>query len=336
MTTKARFYESLPGEKVLCRLCAHQCLLAAGKRGQCGVRENQAGVLESLVWGKVVAENLDPIEKKPLFHVLPGSLSYSLATVGCNFHCRFCQNHEISQASPLSLPTKSRLILPEEIVRRAHAKKARSISYTYTEPTVFFEYARDIGIMARERGLLNIFVTNGYLGKEAIREASLFLDAANVDLKSFRDQFYREQCQARLAPVLDCLVKMKEQGIWVEVTTLIIPGLNDSTEELRDLARFLHSLGSQTPWHISRFYPRYRLGDFPPTSADIIHRAWDIGREAGLEFVYAGNLPGDPRENTLCPQCHLPVIERRGYQVCRVSLSGGSCMTCGKILPGIF
>lgn len=336
MMSRARFWEKLTDGRVRCSLCAHRCLIPAGGRGTCAVRENRQGSLESLVYGRIIAENIDSIEKKPLFHVLPGSLSYSIATAGCNFRCDFCQNHEISQLPVLTGEVGGREKSPEEIVAQAQQSGAASISYTYTEPTVFFEYARDIALLARRAGLLNVFVTNGYMTTEALADMGDLLDAANVDLKSFRDDFYRKRCGARLEPVLESLRKMKEMGVWVEVTTLLIPGYNDDREELRDMAAFIHSLGPETPWHISRFHPRFKLLGIPATPAMSIYQAWEIGRAAGLKYVYAGNLPGDPKENTCCSGCGFTLIERYGFSIRSINLHGSNCPRCSNPLEGIF
>lgn len=336
MVHEALLYKKETEGQIKCGLCAHHCLIATGRRGFCGVRENRDGVLYSLVYGTVLAENVDPIEKKPFFHLLPGSRSFSIATAGCNFRCSFCQNHEISQ-----MPRERGRIVghertPTQIVDLALRTGSKSISYTYTEPTIYFEFAFDTAGLAREKGLKNIFVTNGYMTPETLGMIAPRLDAANVDLKSFRDDFYRKQCGAHLQPVLDSLMRMKALGIWVEVTTLLIPGLNDSEEELRDLAAFIVSLGAETPWHISRFHPQYQMTRTPPTSASSIHQAEEIGRTAGLKYVYCGNIPGDPGENTHCADCGRLLIGRRGFLIERLDLKGSACPDCGAILDGIF
>jgi pyruvate formate lyase activating enzyme len=336
MAHEALLYHPEEKHAVSCGLCAHHCRIASGARGICGVRENRGGVLTSLVYGMVVAENPDPIEKKPLFHCLPGSRSFSIATVGCNFRCTFCQNHEISQIPREEGRINGRERTPAQIVENALRSGSQSISYTYTEPTISFEFAYDTAGIAREKGLKNIFVTNGYMTGEMLELLAPRLDAANVDLKAFRDDFYRTQCGARLQPVLDNIRKMKELGIWVEITTLLIPGLNDGEEELRDLAGFILSHGAETPWHISRFHPRYRMRGMPPTPAASIHRAAEIGKSAGLKYVYCGNLPGDPGENTACARCGHLLIERTGFVIGRMDLKGSSCPRCGTPLDGIF
>ncbi|MDI9569470.1 MAG: AmmeMemoRadiSam system radical SAM enzyme [Pseudomonadota bacterium] len=336
MTREAMLYESLPDGQARCLLCAHRCLIKEGRRGVCGVREMSEGTLYSLVYGAVIAENVDPIEKKPFFHLFPGSLSYSLATVGCNFRCRFCQNHEISQLPREGGGIPGRDVSPAEIVARADALGARTIAYTYTEPTVFFEYAYDIARLARKRGIGNVFVTNGYMSEEALTTISPYLTGANVDLKSFRDEFYRQQCGARLQPVLDTLGRMKAAGIWLEVTTLLIPGLNDSEEEIDQIAAFLAGLGKETPWHVSRFHPCYQTMGLPATSRERLRLAREIGRARGLKYVYIGNIPGDEGENTFCSGCGRLLVGRRGFFVQESMPRDGVCMHCGTPLDGIF
>ncbi len=336
MVHEALLYHPEEEQAVTCALCAHRCRIAAGARGICGVRENRGGVLISLVYGMVVAENPDPVEKKPLFHFLPGSRSFSIATAGCNFRCTFCQNHEISQLPREEGRIAGRERTPAQIVENALRSGSRSISYTYTEPTIAFEFAFDISGIARERGLKNIFVTNGYMTGEMLELLAPRLDAANVDLKAYRDDFYRTQCGAHLQPVLDSISKMKELGIWVEVTTLLIPGLNDGDQELRDIAGFILSLGAETPWHISRFHPRYRMRSTPTTTAATLHRAAEIGKSAGLRYVYVGNIPGDPGENTVCDRCGHILIARTGFAIEGMDLKDSGCPRCGSPLAGIF
>lgn len=336
MVHEALLYEKEAENRARCGLCAHRCRIDPGARGICGVRENREGTLLSLVYGAIVAENVDPIEKKPLFHLLPGSRSFSIAAAGCNFRCAFCQNHDISQMPRERGQIVGRERTPAEVVERALQSGSRSIAYTYTEPTVYFEFAYATAGIARERGLKNVFVTNGYMTPGMLELIAPRLDAANVDLKAFRDDFYKKQCGARLQPVLDSLRKMKELGIWVEVTTLLIPGLNDGEEELGELAAFIVSLGAETPWHISRFHPQYRMTETPPTPASSIHRAAEIGRSAGLKYVYSGNIPGDPGENTLCAGCGRLLIGRCGFSIERLDLKGSACPHCGTPLDGIF
>jgi pyruvate formate lyase activating enzyme len=333
---EASLYEKLEDEKVRCFLCNHRCLIKSGARGICGVRENRAGTLMSLVYGKIIARHCDPIEKKPLFHFLPGSSSYSIATVGCNFRCTFCQNADISQ-----MPSDQNRILgeemaPEEIIQLALNCSAASISYTYTEPTVFIETVLETARAAVAKGLKNVFVSNGYMTRECLEAIHPNLHAANVDLKAFNDRFYKEQCGARLKPVLNTIVAMREMGIWLEVTTLLIPGLNDSHQELRDLARFLAGIDPGIPWHISRFHPTYRLMDRPVTPVETLRRARNLGYEAGLQYVYTGNIPGDAGENTFCHRCRTTLIDRMGFQVNQNRIPEGRCPECGTWIPGIW
>lgn len=325
---EAMLYEVTSDGRVRCLLCSHYCTLSDGMRGRCGVRECRDGKLFSLVNDRVVALHVDPIEKKPLFHFLPGSNSLSLATMGCNFRCQFCQNHSISQLPPDLNSIPGEEVSPEELAQMAEDRDCRSISYTYTEPTVFYELARATGILARRRGVKNVFVSNGYMSRETLASSQEFLDAANVDLKSYSDEFYRRYCGARLQPVLDSIRTLAAAGIWVEVTTLVIPGLNDSETELRQIAEFLVSVTPSLPWHVSAFHPDYKLLDRPPTSAAILEKAWELGRRAGLKYIYCGNVPGHPAENTYCPGCGQLLIERRGFAVRRNLLQTSRCPSC--------
>ncbi len=331
---EAGFYRPLKDKVVECYLCAHHCRIGPGKRGICGVRENRDGVLCTLVYGKAVSRNLDPIEKKPLFHFLPGTLSYSLATVGCNFRCDFCQNWEISQAGGVTEDTlPGRTLAPETIVREAISYKCQSISYTYTEPTIFFEYAYDTAKIAQAEGLKNVFVTNGYQTPETVDKMKEVIDAANVDLKSFSEEFYSKLCKAHLKPVLETIKNMYEAGIKLEVTTLVVPGENDSREELKKIADFLAGISRDIPWHLSRFYPQYRMGALGATPPETIYKAIEIGKAAGLRYLYAGNLPGSNYEDSFCPYCKKVVVARVGYRVGEVNLEGRNCAHCGRELP---
>jgi len=334
---EAYLYELLKDKKVKCNLCSHRCIIKDGKRGICGVRENRSGILESLVYGRLIARHIDPIEKKPLFHFMPGSISYSIATVGCNFKCRFCQNADIAQMpSDHNGKIIGDLCSPEDVVDAAEKGKCKSIAYTYTEPTVFFEFAFDTAKLAHERGIRNVFITNGYMSSEALNMINPYLDAANVDLKAFTKSFYKEICGSRLEPVKETLKLMKKLGIFVEVTTLLIPGLNDGTEELKELALFIaDSLGTETPWHISRFYPTYKLTDRPATPVESIANAREIGIKSGLRYVYTGNLPGDKGENTFCYSCGKILIDRLGFSIIKNVLEKGCCPYCGTQIDGI-
>jgi pyruvate formate lyase activating enzyme len=336
MIKEAMLAEAREGGKTACRLCAHRCLIAPGKFGVCGVRENRGGTLLTHVYGEVIAAHVDPIEKKPFYHFLPGTTSFSIATIGCNFKCGFCQNWEISQASLAEgAAAGPRRLPPEDAVRIALEAGCRSLSYTYTEPTIFFEYALDTARLAKKAGLANTFVTNGYMTAEALNILAPSLDAANVDLKAFRDETYKKICQARLAPVLESIRLMRTLGIWVEVTTLVVPGLNDGDEELRNIARFLAEVDPDIPWHLSRFHPDFQYTDARPTPVATLRRAADIGRREGLRFVYIGNVYGES-ETTFCPACGKTVISRSGFRVERDETRNGLCAFCGASIPGRF
>jgi pyruvate formate lyase activating enzyme len=334
---EAMFYENAGGNKVRCMLCRFRCLIDEGRRGICAVRENRGGTLYTLVYGKAIAEHVDPIEKKPLFHVIPGSKTYSVATVGCNFRCLHCQNYSISQSPNNNLEITGVNLPPEKIVAKAIAYGCRSISYTYTEPTIFFEYAYNTAVLAKEAGLMNIFVTNGYITPEALSFIRPFLDAANIDLKGFSKRFYREVVHAMLKEVLDSIVEYRRLGIWIELTTLIIPGWNDSDEELREVAQFISDkVGTETPWHVSRFHPTYEMIDRPATPAASLSRARQIGLDAGLRYVYEGNVPEQGGENTCCPVCGKLLIRRNGFKLDEYRIEKGKCPDCETAIDGIY
>ncbi|MBW1992777.1 MAG: AmmeMemoRadiSam system radical SAM enzyme, partial [Deltaproteobacteria bacterium] len=313
-----------------------ECKIDPGKWGICHVRHNREGTLYSMVYGRLIAENVDPIEKKPLFHFLPGSRSYSIATIGCNFMCMHCQNYDISQFPR----QKGRIIgearTPEQIVDRALATRSSSISYTYTEPTIFMEFAQDVGKLAQEKGLRNVFVSNGFMTEVSARALAEFVAADNIDLKSFRDDFYRKICKARLQPVLDTIERLKRAGVWLEVTTLVIPGLNDSDEELTQIAHFIKEVGVDIPWHVSAFYPTHQMLDRPRTPASTLLRARDIGLKAGLRYVYTGNIPGQGGESTFCYQCGELLIDRLGYTIRGFILEDGKCPKCQAEIDGVW
>lgn len=333
---EAMFYENAGGKKVRCGLCRFRCLINEGRRGICAVRENRGGTLYSLVYGKAIAEHVDPIEKKPLFHVMPGSRTFSVATVGCNFRCLHCQNYSISQPIQDTLQITGIDLPPEEIVAKALVSGCRSIAYTYTEPTIFFEYAYDTAVLARKAGLKNIFVTNGYITPEALACISPFLDAANIDLKGFSERFYREVVHAMLKEVLDSIIEYKRQGIWIELTTLIIPGWNDSDDELRGIARFIaDKVGKETPWHVSRFHPTFKMTDRPPTPVTTLARARQIGLDEGLSYVYEGNVPEAGGEDTGCPACGEILIRRSGFYLAENRITEGKCPDCAALIDGI-
>ncbi len=333
---EALLYEKKDNNDIECHLCNHRCKIKNKEKGVCRVRENRNGTLGSLVYNLACSTNVDPIEKKPLFHFLPGSKSFSIATVGCNFSCKFCQNWEISQCVRNENRIFGSELSPEEIVRLAKAYNAKSISYTYTEPTVSFEYAYDTARLAKKEGILNTFVTNGYMTKEAIDMISPYLDGANVDLKSFSDDFYKRLCGARLEGVLSSIRYMKEKDIWVEVTTLLIPGENSSKDELSSIASFIKEIGIETPWHISRFYPNYKFLNTPPTPISLIQKAVEIGEKTGLRYVYGGNIPGDSSESTYCYSCRKMLIKRFGFSIIENNIKKDECPNCGAKIDGIF
>lgn len=334
---EALFYQRTSDNKVVCGLCHHRCRIASGKRGICGVRENQDGRLVSLVYGRLVSENIDPIEKKPMFHFLPGSRSLSIATVGCNFQCRHCQNYQISQYPHLHQGRITGVTrTPASVVEEAVRSGCASISYTYVEPTIFYEFAYDCARLARQRAIRNVFVSNGYMTAEVIRHLAPVLDGINIDLKSFAGSFYQTVCKARLEPVLDSIRLFHELGVLVEVTTLVIPGLNDSEEELRAIARFLRGVSVFIPWHVSGFFPTYKMLDRPSTPPSTLRKAREIGLAEGLRFVYEGNVHGSGGEDTFCPGCATLLIRRSGFDSEMVALEKGRCQKCGISIAGVW
>ncbi|MDD5455071.1 MAG: AmmeMemoRadiSam system radical SAM enzyme [Candidatus Ratteibacteria bacterium] len=332
---EAWFYNQITNNNVECFLCPHNCKIKPGKRGLCGVRENIEGKLYSLVYGKVIAEHIDPVEKKPIYHILPGSLSYSIGTAGCNLSCRNCQNWQISQSGK-KFPIQGNDTTPEEIVKNAIESGCKSIAYTYTEPTIFYEFAYDCAALAKSKGLKNIFVTNGYINSEPLQKIAHLLDACNVDLKSFREETYRKICGGKLEPVKNSIKLMKKLGIWVEITTLLIPKANDSFEEIADIAGFIKGLGEETPWHISAFWPNYLMTEIPPTPVSLLNKARNIGIDKGLKYVYTGNLPTDEGENTYCYNCKNLLIERQGFSIIKNTVKNNKCPHCNVKIDGIF
>jgi len=340
---EALLYEKLDNGLVHCYLCSHHCRIIDKELGFCGVRQNIGGQLYTRAYGRVIAAHVDPIEKKPLYHFLPGSFSFSIATIGCNFRCGFCQNWEISQAafggqkqvlSPEEA-TPGEELSPEDIVSAALRNKCKSVSYTYTEPTIFFEYAYETAKLAREKGLYNNFVTNGFMTKDCLKLIRPYLDAANVDLKFFKDSSYKKICAGSLEPVLDSIKAMKEYGIWVEITTLIVPGENDSEEELSGIARFIAGVDKNMPWHVSRFHPDYKFTGYEPTPESSLKRAQDIGKKYGLAYIYAGNVYG-LGDDTFCPSCRKLLIKREIFSILEYNIKQGRCSFCNVPLPGVY
>lgn len=327
-------YKKLSEKRAQCQNCAHYCVIENGQRGTCGVRENQDGRLFALNYGKAVACNIDPIEKKPFFHFLPGSRSLSIATVGCNFKCKNCQNWHISQMPQLTGSVAGEDLSPQDLVKLTKKQKLPSISYTYTEPAIFSEYALDTMRLAKKEGIKNTWVTNGFWSKELFSLVSPYLDSANVDLKSFSGEFYVKYCAGRLPPVLDTLKRLKVKKIWVEITTLIIPTLNDQEETLKNIAQFIKKeLGPTTPWHVSQFSGAisWQLKDLPDTPVETLEKARQIGLKTGLKYVYTGNIPGIAGEDTYCPKCRAQMIDRTGYAISRHD-KNGQCSKCGENL----
>ena len=334
---EAMLYEKLDGQSVRCNLCGHRCVLAAGKYGLCRVRANVEGLLRTYSYGALVAMNVDPIEKKPLFHFLPGSRSLSVAAAGCNFQCEFCQNWQISQAPREGGRTGGQAVSPAQIVTAARTYDCRSISYTYTEPTIFFEMAYETARLAREQGVRNCFVSNGFMTELAVETIAPYLDAINVDLKAFRDETYRRIMKARLQPVLDAMKALVKAGIWLEVTTLVVPGMNDSEQELREMARWIAAeLGPHVPWHVSRFHGDYKMAHVPATPMKTLELAARLGKEAGLKYVYCGNVMGRADESTRCPACGTMVVDRIGFSVRGMNLRDGKCGQCGQAIEGVW
>jgi len=332
---EAYLYKKITDKKVRCDLCNHRCVINNLEKGKCCVRQNIDGTLYSLVYRKLIAGNSDPIEKKPLFHFLPGTYSLSVATMGCNFSCFFCQNFNISQLPHDLNVIEGTDVSPEMLVSHALDRGDKSISYTYTEPTVFFEYAYDTAKIASQKGLKNVFVTNGFMTRECLVMIEPYLDAANIDLKSFSEDTYKEKIGGRLKPILNNIILMKKLGIWVEVTTLIIPGMNDSEDELKKIAEFLAGVDKGIPWHISAYYPQYK-SKIPPTGIEKIEVAIDIGKKAGLKYVYGGNTPGSFYENTLCPVCNTVLIRRTGFLITENKIKNGHCPQCNEKIDGVF
>jgi len=332
---EASWYKKLEEGRVECQLCPQACTVADMERGMCGVRENRSGVYHTLVYGRACAVHIDPIEKKPFFHVMPGEKAFSFSTAGCNVECKFCQNWELSQFRPEQV--EARDLPPSLLVQAAKRSGARLTAATYGEPVVFWEYVRDAATAANAAGLKPTVVSNGFIQEQPLRDVLPLLSAVKVDLKSFRDQFYREQVRGKLEPVLKSLQIIHDSGVWLEIVVLLVPTLNDSAAEIRDMTKWVAAnLGPDVPVHFTRFHPTYRLTDLPPTPVPTLERAWTIGRDAGLHYVYLGNVPGHPGENTVCPGCGEIVIRRMGFQVLQNNLEDGTCPGCHLEIPGVW
>ena len=331
------FWEPRANGAAVCTLCPHLCHIGEGLYGVCGVRRNTGGKIETLIYGLSAAMNVDPIEKKPLFHFLPASKSLSIATVGCNFKCAFCQNYDISQVSKgKNREIFGRAVSPGEIVALAKTSGSATIAFTYSEPTIFYEYAHDCAKLASEEGIRGVFVSNGFICEEPLRAIRPYVHAYNVDLKSFNPTYYKKVVGARLEPVLEAIKLIKKLGFWLEITTLVVPTQNDSDEELTQIAEFVADVGTDIPWHVSAFHPDYKMTDLPRTSVGSLRRARQIGFKAGLQYVYSGNVPGDDGESTYCPQCKTKLIHRIGFRVLANRLRDGHCPDCGKAIAGVW
>lgn len=329
------WYTELDRKEIQCELCPRHCRVPKGARGFCGVRENRNGKYYSLVYGNLAALHLDPIEKKPFFHVLPATNSLSIATVGCNFHCKFCQNWELSQAYPEEVFSYD--ISPETVVVKAKEMKAHSVAYTYVEPTVFYEYTLDTALLVRKAGLLNVMHSNGFINRAPLEKLCRVLDAANIDLKGFSEAFYQKLCSGYLSPVLETLKTLKREKVHLEITNLVIPTKNDNMSEIREMCMWVkNELGTDTPIHFSRFYPLYKLKSLPPTPVSTLEKARSVALGCGLEYVYIGNVPGHEGENTFCPKCKKLLIRRAGYMIVELNIKGGKCGYCNKPIPGIW
>ncbi len=332
---EARYYEKLEHDEVRCLLCPKECLVGDRERGYCGVRENRGGTYYTLVYGRPCSLHIDPVEKKPFFHVLPGTGAFSLSTVGCNMECKFCQNWQISQSRPEQYDT--RFTSPGSVVDMAAASGARSVAYTYGEPIVFIEYMQDIAALAAEEGLKNLVVTSGYINEKPLLELCGLVDAIKIDLKAFDEKYYNDICSSELRPVLDAITTIASLGVWLELVYLMVPTLNDDPARIREMARWIvKNAGAGVPIHFSRFFPQYRLKNLPPTPVSSLEKAYDVCREEGLEFVYVGNVPQHRMENTYCPSCGKKVISRRGYRIHGLEISDGRCRFCDTAIPGIW
>lgn len=333
---EAMFYTLLDEKRIQCHLCHWECAVADQERGTCGVRENRDGKYYTLVYSQVCAAHVDPIEKKPLFHYLPGTSAFSIATPGCNIECKFCQNWDIAQVRPEQVETH--YLPPEGVTEIAQRYSCPTIAYTYSEPTVFYEYLYDSAVHARQAGIGNVIISNGYIKKEPLVKLCQHLTAVKIDLKAFSDTFYQEICRGKLTPVLNTLETLRDLGIWYEIVVLLVPTLNDSPQEIRAMSRWIaETLGKDVPVHFSRFHPMYKLTNLPPTPIKTIETARNIARDAGLNYVYIGNIPGHEGENTYCPKCGKMIVQRVGYQIVKMDIdAAGQCVYCQNRIPGIW
>ncbi len=333
--TEARYWQSLPDRKIKCTLCPWQCVVSEGRRGCCEVRQNQDGVYYSLVYGQIATHHIDPIEKKPLYHFLPASQAFSIATAGCNVDCKFCQNWELAQRRPEDLPGVS--FSPKELVRYAKQSGSTSIAYTYNEPTIFTEYMIDVAEQSKDEGIRNVVISNGFINSEPLKDLCRVIDAYKVDLKAFTESYYRDIVGGQLRPVLETLLTLREENVWTEIVYLLVPSMNDSDDELTALSKWIYNeLGPDVPIHFSRFYPKYKMRNLPPTPVKTIEKARNIALDAGLDYVYMGNVPGHEGENTLCPNCHKVIVQRVGYRIYKNQIDQGQCRHCQTKIAGIW
>jgi len=335
MVQKALYWNSVKNKAVQCQLCPRFCIIKQNETGNCKVRENVNGTLYSLVYGKACSSYIDPIEKKPLYHFLPSSNAYSISTAGCNLHCKHCQNWTISQASPENVSSLD--LSPKTVVENALSGNCKSIAYTYTEPTVFYEYVLDTAKIAKKKGIKNVIVSNGFINKKPLIELCKYIDAANIDLKSISEKFYVDICEARLQPVLETLKILKEKKVWLEIANLIIPTLNDKESDIKKLIAWIkNNLGVDTPLHFSAFYPTYKLLHISPTKPEVLIKARKLALKAGLNFVYTGNILDNEGSTTFCPSCRKPIIMRKGFYVIENKLNKGKCPHCNEKIPGVW
>ena len=332
---EAMHYKKLEEGRVECEICPRACKVAPKERGYCGVRENVDGSYRTLVYGRACSAHVDPIEKKPLFHVLPGTQAFSIATAGCNIECKFCQNWEISQFRPEQV--RSMHLPPEKLVRHAREEGIESIAFTYTEPVIFYEYMLDTARLAKEEGVKSVMISNGYINEKPMAELCEHLSAVKIDLKAFTEKFYVESCSGKLEPVLNTLRLLSKKKMWYEIVVLLVTTLNDSEDEITRMCAWIHDeLGPDVPIHFSRFYPTYKVKNLPPTPISTLTRAWEIAIGAGLNFAYVGNVPGHEGESTYCPDCKKMLVQRIGYRIARVAITEGKCAYCGRPIPGVW
>jgi pyruvate formate lyase activating enzyme len=332
---EALYYQRIDPQTVQCVLCPHQCILKDGQRSLCRVREPDNGKLYTLVYELPCSANVDPIEKKPIYHMLPGTKAFSIATAGCNLRCKFCQNWQLSQEYPENL--RATYMSCESVVKLAQRHRCASVAYTYSEPTVFYEYMHDTAVIAKEHGIRNVWVTAGYINRAPLQDLCRIIDAANIDLKAFSDTYLQEVCNERLEPLLETIAATRKSGVWVELTNLVVPTLNDDMDMIERMCVWIvKNVGNDTPLHFSRFWPMYKLKHLPPTPVSTLKAAREIAQNTGLQYVYIGNVPGDPANNTVCPRCKKVVVRRTGYFVTENNIVDSRCTFCGYTIAGIW